>query len=244
MDKNTTIAADAYALMAERYDALAPAKPHNGLYERPATHALLGSVDGLMVLDAGCGSGIGSEMLARAGAKITGIDASPEMLELANTRCKDLDAIFTQADLSLPLDFLNGGDFDKIICSLALDYLPDLSPVFSELARVTKPGGNFVFSMSHPMRDWGDERTRGEKPYFETNLWGCHWKGFGHPRPFVQSFRRPLMHILNPLIKNGWSLEQIVEPLPLAQMKEQDADLFAELSREPSFICIRAKRAL
>ncbi len=242
MDKNTTIAADAYALMAERYDALAPDKPHNGLYERPATHALLGNVDGLAVLDAGCGSGIGSEILARSGGKITGLDASPEMLKLAKTRCKNLDVTLVHADLSLPLDFLTDTSFDRIVSSLAFDYLADLNPVFSELARVTKPGGTFVFSMSHPMRDWGDERARGEKPYFKTNLWGCHWKGFGHPQPFVQSYRRPLMKIVNPLIENGWLLEQIVEPLPIAQMKDNDAALFAELSVEPCFIFIRAKR--
>lgn len=242
MRKNTTIAADAYALMAERYDALAPSKPHNGLYERPATHELLGNVSGLAVLDAGCGSGIGAQMLARAGGKITGIDASPEMLKLAKTRCRGLDVTFVHADLSQPLDFLSDTSFDKIISSLTFDYLPDLAPVFSELARLVKPGGTLVFSMSHPMRDWTDERARGEKTYFETNLWGCRWKGFGHPQPFVHSYRRPLMQILNPLVENGWLLDQFIEPLPLAQVKEQDAKLFAELCMEPCFICVRAKR--
>ncbi len=242
MAKAKSIAIDAYAVLAQRYDALAPGKPHNGLYERPATHALLGDVDGRVVLDAGCGSGIGSEMLARSGGKITGIDVSPQMLELAKARCKKLDVTFIQADLSHPLDFLADASFDKTISSLALDYLPDLNPVFSELARVTKPGGTLVFSMSHPMRDWADERARGGKNYFETNLWGCHWKGFGHPHPFVQSYRRPLMDIVNPLIENGWLLEQIVEPLPVARMKDKDPALFAELSLEPCFICIRAKR--
>ena len=40
--------------------------------------------------------------------------------------------------------------------------------------------------MSHPMRDWQDERTRGTKTYFETNLWGMEWTGFGKPRPFIE----------------------------------------------------------
>ena len=67
-------AAKAYASFADRYDARAPSKAHNALYERPATHALLGDVAGLSVLDAGCGSGIGTELLARHGATVTGFD--------------------------------------------------------------------------------------------------------------------------------------------------------------------------
>ncbi|KVP25386.1 hypothetical protein WJ86_13600 [Burkholderia multivorans] len=55
----------AYAEFAQRYADIAPTKPHNALYERPATLALLGDVAGQTVLDAGCGPGICSELLAR-----------------------------------------------------------------------------------------------------------------------------------------------------------------------------------
>lgn len=51
------IGRSAYAEFAERYAEIAPTKPHNALYERPTTMALLGGVDGMTVLDAGCDAG-------------------------------------------------------------------------------------------------------------------------------------------------------------------------------------------
>ena len=102
-DPHRTNARRAYAMLAERYDAMAPTKPHNALYERPASLELLGSVDGLTVLDAACGTGIVTEMLARSAAKIHAFDITPEMLALARKRCAGLDVDFREADLAMPL---------------------------------------------------------------------------------------------------------------------------------------------
>ncbi|MEO3999062.1 class I SAM-dependent methyltransferase [Mesorhizobium sp. CAU 1732] len=237
-----SIARKAYAAFAERYDAIAPTKAHNALYERPATHALLGDVDGLDVLDAGCGSGIGTERLARGGARVSGFDITPEMLALARKRCEGLNVAFHDSDLSQPLDWLADESFDRVLSSLALDYVEHLQPVFREFFRVTRPGGQLVFSMGHPMRDWQDERARGGGTYFETNLWGMHWGGFGEPAPYVQSYRRPLAEIVNGLSESGWIIDRLVEPLPDSAMKRQDPGHFEELSKAPAFLCIRARR--
>ena len=107
----------AYSTFAERYDAAAPTKPHNALYERPASLALLGDVAGLDVVDAGCGSGICSEKLARGGAHVCGFDITPEMLDLARKRCAGLDVAFHEGDLAKPLDWLASGSTDAILCS-------------------------------------------------------------------------------------------------------------------------------
>lgn len=64
-DPNEPPGRRAYASFAQRYADLAPTKAHTALYERPATMALLGDVDGLTVPDAGCGPGICCEHLAR-----------------------------------------------------------------------------------------------------------------------------------------------------------------------------------
>lgn len=52
-DPNEPSARRTYASFAQRYADIAPTKAHNARYERPATMALLGDVDGLTVLDAG-----------------------------------------------------------------------------------------------------------------------------------------------------------------------------------------------
>lgn len=242
MTSDTPIAKPAYAAFADRYDALAPTKPHNALYERPASLALVGDVAGLDILDAGCGSGICTEKLARAGGHIRAFDVTPEMTALARARCAGLDVDIQEGDMSKPLDWIADGRVDGVLCSLALDYVKNLQPVFAEFHRVTRPGGWLVFSMGHPMRDWTDVRTRGQKTYFETNRWGMYWGGFGEPNPYVESYRRPLGDILNGLSGTGWTLDRFVEPLPVAEMQTVDPRHFAELSLAPAFICVRARR--
>jgi ubiquinone/menaquinone biosynthesis C-methylase UbiE len=236
------IARRAYASFAERYDRAAATKPHNALYERPASLALLGDVDGLHVVDAGCGSGICSETLAKAGAKVTAFDVTPEMTALARTRCAGLDVEVRESDLSQPLDWIANDSADAILCSLVLDYVETLGPVFVEFHRIVRPAGRLVFSMGHPMRDWTDPRTHGNASYFETNRWGIHWRGFGKPYPFVESFRRPLQDILNGRAWAGWHLDHLMEPVPAPEMEAADPKLFAELSHTPAFICVRAIR--
>jgi ubiquinone/menaquinone biosynthesis C-methylase UbiE len=231
----------AYSQFADRYSALAPTKPHNALCERPASLALLGEVRGLHILDAGCGPGICSELMARRGATVHGVDVTPAMIDLARERCAGLAAEFMLGNLSAPLHWLPDRRFDKVLCALALDYVRDLAPVFGELRRVTRPGGVLVFSLAHPMRDWMDDRTHGDGTYHDTTLFGMHWSTFGEPRPYVESYRRPLAALLNPMADSGWLLDRVVEPLPLVEMRAVADRLYHELAREPAFICIRAR---
>jgi SAM-dependent methyltransferase len=232
----------AYAGFADRYDAFAPTKPYNALYERPATLSLLGDVAGLRVLDAGCGPGICCEILARSGATVHGVDVTPEMLDLARRRCAGLSVELTSGDLAQPLRWLADQSFDRVLCALALDYVEPLDRVFGEFYRVARPGGALVFSMAHPMHDWMDERTRGDRSYYETHRFGMYWGGFGEPRPYVEAYRRPLAAILNPLAAAGWSLERIVEPRPQEEMRAVAEEDYLALARSPAFICVRARR--
>jgi ubiquinone/menaquinone biosynthesis C-methylase UbiE len=232
---------EAYSGFAERYAALAPTKPHNGLYERPATLALLGDVKGLRILDAGCGPGIASEILIREGATVVGFDITPEMIDLATKRCAGLAAEFRVADLAEPLDWLPDSGFDTIVCALALDYVEDLGPAMREFRRVAKPGGTLVFSLNHPMADWMHEAVRGQSVYYERSRYGLHWTGFGEPYPYVEAYRRPLSHILNAVAEAGWILDRVEEPRPLPAMQAVAEPLYQRLSKAPAFLCVRAR---
>jgi ubiquinone/menaquinone biosynthesis C-methylase UbiE len=240
-DTTQPIGRTAYAAFADRYAATAPSKAHNALYERPATLSLLGDVSGLRVLDAGCGPGICSAHLAQNGATVQAFDVTPRMVELARERCAGLPVEVTTADLAAPLDWLGAQSVDKILCSLALDYIEDLKPVFREFRRVARDRATLVFSMAHPMRDWIDRRTHGERTYFETTRFGLHWAGFGDPKPYVEAYRRPLANILNGLTESGWLLDRFIEPQPLPEMAAVSAALHAELVQAPAFICVRAR---
>lgn len=232
----------AYTQFADRYAQMAPEKPHNALYERPATAALLGDVAGLSVLDAGCGPGIVSAEMAHAGATVKAFDVTPAMVELARARCADLNVEVAQGDLGQPLAWLADAQFERIVCSLALDYVERLAPTFAEFHRVARPGALLVFSMAHPMRDWIDTRTRGNRPYFETTRFGLHWGGFGEPKPYVEAYRRPLADIVNALLETGWQIDGMLEPKPAPEMKAVAPALYTELALAPAFLCIRARR--
>ncbi|TIP27709.1 MAG: class I SAM-dependent methyltransferase [Mesorhizobium sp.] len=155
------VAVDAYASFAKRYDALAPTQPHNALYERPASFELLGETAGLDILDAGCGSGICSEKLARSGARVSVFDITPEMLGLARERCAGLDVDIRLGDLEKPLDCLADGSFDRIICSLALDYVERLTPVWWVPINEVDCKAEFVREKVTRRFDVGDEQLRG-----------------------------------------------------------------------------------
>jgi 2-polyprenyl-6-hydroxyphenyl methylase/3-demethylubiquinone-9 3-methyltransferase len=163
------------------------------------------------------------------------------MVELARARCAGLAVEVVTGDLAAPLGWLPDQAFDKILCSLAFDYVEDLRPALGEFRRVARPGAILVFSMAHPMRDWMDERTRGEATYFDTARFGLHWSGFGEPKPYVQAYRRPLSDILNGLTESGWYLDRFIEPRPLSEMRAVSGRLYDELSQAPVFICVRAR---
>lgn len=65
-----------YDRFAAGYAAHNDSSPWNALYERPAVPGMMGDVDGLRVLDAGCGAGAHARELQAGGAAVTGFDMS------------------------------------------------------------------------------------------------------------------------------------------------------------------------
>lgn len=134
---------------------------------------LLGDVDGLDVLEIGCGSAPCARWLAARGARVVGLDVSAGMLAHA------LRAM-TNDDRRVPL-VLAGAEhlpfadesFD-IACSAfgAIPFVADSARAMREAARVLRPGGRWVFATNHPMRwmfldDPGPEGLRVQLSYFD-----------------------------------------------------------------------------
>ena len=236
--RDKPIALDAYETLAEAYAAAVDTKPHNAYYERPATLSLMPEVKGKKVFDAGCGSGVYSEWLIERGAEVVAVDASPKMVELAKQRLGSSVNV-RQADLSQPLAFLQDSSFDVVLCPLVLEYIEDWHRTFAEIYRVLRPEGHFVFSVSHPFHDYIYFKSNN---YFETELVGGEWRGFEGVRVYMPSFRRSLEATLSPLIEAGFYLDKIVEPKPTDEFKRADPKHYAELSKQPCFLCVRARK--
>ena len=132
-----------YGEWATKYD-----DPNNPVIvaEEPVVQSILAQYPRGTALDAACGTGRHAKYLASQGHSVTGLDASPAMLEVA--RSKIPSARFEVADLSsipMPNDAV-----DLAVCSLALTHCQELGPPTKELARVLRPGGTLVISDAHP----------------------------------------------------------------------------------------------
>src|SRR5438105_8150801 len=110
---------------------------------------LLGDVAGLSVLDAGCGEGYLARVLASRGARVTGIDRSPQLIGIARDRDSDGEIEYRVADLSLPLPEL-AGHFDAVASFLVLNDVQDYRGFAATLASVLKPGGRLVLAFNNP----------------------------------------------------------------------------------------------
>jgi SAM-dependent methyltransferase len=89
-------------------------------------------------------------LLAVHGARVTAIDASPEMPRLATERVPP-SVVLRRASIARPFEFLADASIDLAISPLVLDSIKDWRPVMRELARVLVPDGLLVFSVGHPM---------------------------------------------------------------------------------------------
>ena len=128
-----------YAAWAPWYD-----EPGNQLLdiEGPIVRRILDDLPAGVAVDAACGTGRHSLYLAAQGHRVIGVDSSPDMLAVARAKLPDGD--FRAGDLhDLPV---GDADADLVVCTLALNHVPDLAPIFVEFARVLRPGGHVVVS--------------------------------------------------------------------------------------------------
>src|SRR5262245_21728922 len=117
--------------------------------EEPLLDRLLGDVRGLAVADIGCGTGRHALRLAAAGARVSAVDFSEEMLRRARAKPGAEAIDFRAYDLAEPLPFADQS-FDRVVCGLVVDHIRDLAGLFGEMRRVCRPGGFVVVSTMHP----------------------------------------------------------------------------------------------
>ena len=100
-------------------------------------------LEGRSALDVGCGAGLLAEPLARLGAKVTGLDASPELIAVAREHA---------AAQGLAIDYRAGeleeleGQFDLITCMEVIEHVADPATFVKALAKRLAPGGLLVMS--------------------------------------------------------------------------------------------------
>jgi 2-polyprenyl-6-hydroxyphenyl methylase / 3-demethylubiquinone-9 3-methyltransferase len=99
------------------------------------------------VLDVGCGGGILSESMARAGARVLGIDLSRAVLDVAELHALEGNvAVEYRAIAAEELAQERPGAFDLVTCMEMLEHVPDPAASVKALAALVKPGGDVIVS--------------------------------------------------------------------------------------------------
>ncbi|MFN2184359.1 MAG: corrinoid protein-associated methyltransferase CpaM [Anaerolineae bacterium] len=118
-----------------------------GRLERVRCDIVARVAEGDRVLDIGCGTGALAVMLARNGARVTGIDIAPAMLSLAAQRVREeglQDRIALKEMGAVELDTAFAGDsFDAVVSTLLFSELSDdeVAYTLAECWRILQPGG-------------------------------------------------------------------------------------------------------
>lgn len=226
----------------------------------PAFFAMLPDVAGLSGLDIGCGEGHNTRLLARRGARVTGIDIADVFI--AHARQSEIDepmGIDYRVASAVALPFADRA-FDFATGFMSFMDVPETGRVLSEAYRVLRPGGFLQFSITHPCFDTPhrrDLRDASGRTYaievgdYFRNLEGevTEWLFSAAPaeakaglRKFrVPRFTRTLSQWVNLLIDTGFRLERLAEPRPSDEtIREcpalQDAQVVSD------FLHVRARK--
>jgi SAM-dependent methyltransferase len=174
----------------------------------PVLLRVLGGLTGQRVLDAGCGNGYLSRLLAARGVRVVGVEPAQPLYDfaVAAERDRPQGIEYVQADLCALPDL--GAPFDAAVASMVLCSVPDWVGAMRACVRALKPGGLFVFTVNHPCfeqlyatwRRFGEYRT------------GRYLAEYDIEGPYATDRHRTLSSYLNTAISLGCVITELVEP--------------------------------
>jgi 2-polyprenyl-6-hydroxyphenyl methylase / 3-demethylubiquinone-9 3-methyltransferase len=106
----------------------------------------LRALDGLEVLDVGCGGGLVSEPLARMGARVTGIDASEKNIATAATHAAEGGLSIAYRAMTVEALAAEGRQFDAVVALEIVEHVADTGLFMRACSEVTRPGGALFFA--------------------------------------------------------------------------------------------------
>jgi SAM-dependent methyltransferase len=182
---------------------------------READAGLLGPVAGRLIVEVGCGAAAAGRWLAGQGARVVGVDLSAGMLRQARLGAdrSGVRVPLVQADATrLPI---RDGCADLAFTAFgAVPFVDDSAAVMREVYRVLRPGGRWVFAVTHPIRwifldDPGEAGLVAVHSYFDR-------------RPYVEydetgaasyvEHHRTLGDRIRELVAAGFVLSDLIEP--------------------------------
>lgn len=224
----------------------------------PPSFRLIGNVKGKRVLDLACGEGYNTRILAKKEAVVVGVDFSEKLIELARhleTKEK-LGIVYYVADAA-NMEKIQSNHFDIVTCFMALQDIEYYKEAISEVARVLKENGRFIFSIPHPcfeghvvkdgenITNWIYEDGTTEKSFVIRQYFGIgknevQWDMERIAKPFkTTAFHRTLTDYFQSLHQSGLLVSRLVEPRPTLKVVSKYPSLRKRL-RIPHSVVIEA----
>ena len=112
-------------------------------------------LEGLRILDVGCGGGLISEALAKRGAMVTGVDASAMSIGVARRHAQQSGLSVDYRHCLASQLLAEGERFDVVINAEVVEHVPDQAALINECARLVKPSGTLVLAtLNRTVKSW------------------------------------------------------------------------------------------
>jgi SAM-dependent methyltransferase len=215
----------------------------NETLEKPVIMELIRSVAGKRILDLGCGdAAIGRELLSQGALSYLGIEGSQKMAAVAAQTLTDPAGQVVRQTIEAWT--YPQAAFDLVIARLALHYVADLASVCTQISHTLVPGGQFIFSVEHPIitscdRGWTSGTARQDwivDDYFTTGMRVVNWLG-----GTVQKYHRTVEDYFYLLQEAELSIEDLREARP-QQEHFHDEQTYERRKRIPLFLILAARK--
>jgi len=206
-----------------------------------------GNIRGRRLLCLAAGGGRQSALYAAAGAEVTVVDISGAMLEIDRQVAAERELAVRTVEASMDdLSMFSAGEFEIVIHPVSTCYLPDVTAVYREVARVTVAGGLYISQHKQPASLQADVKPSPGgyelvEPYYRDGPLP-DVSGSRHREAGTLEFLHRWEVLVGGLCRAGFTIEDLVEPMHAES--DASAGRFAHRSQYVApYVRIKARRA-
>lgn len=178
-----------------------------------------GDLRGRRVLCLAAGGGKHGPLFAAAGADVTVVDISPAMLELDREVATERKLKLRTVEASMDqLSALSAAEFDVVFHPVSTCYVPEVAPVYREVARITRVGGLYISQHKQPTSMQADIRPTARGGYEVTECYYVNGplppvEGSLHREEGTLEYLHRWEEIVGDMCRAGFVIEDFLEPM-------------------------------